>query len=177
MARRRRQFGQMLQQRMDQPSATLGRPGEAGVQRRGGGRHRPQRRTLRAAWRQRPGDRRLGRRWGGTPQRRGAGPAGQGTDDSRLGLAFDLSEKLEVCPRGTSARVKRHIAACFMAAELRDLGRPFSATGLVAHMQHDKKMRDGRLAFVLARDIGAAFTSRDVPPDAVLSVLRDAGCS
>jgi shikimate kinase/3-dehydroquinate synthase len=94
-----------------------------------------------------------------------------------LGLAFELSEKLEICPRGAAARVKRHIAACGMAAELHELGRPFSAAGLVAHMQHDKKMRDGRLAFVLVRDIGAAFTSRDVPEDAVLSVLREAGCS
>jgi shikimate kinase/3-dehydroquinate synthase len=43
-------------------------------------------------------------------------------------------------------------------------------------MQHDKKMRDGKLAFVLARGIGEAFTSRDVPPEAVSAVLRDQGC-
>jgi shikimate kinase/3-dehydroquinate synthase len=43
-------------------------------------------------------------------------------------------------------------------------------------MQSDKKMRDGRLAFVLARGVGEAFTSRDVPEAAVASVLRDAGC-
>jgi shikimate kinase/3-dehydroquinate synthase len=55
------------------------------------------------------------------------------------------------------------------------LERRFSAARLLGHMQRDKKMRDGRLAFVLARGIGEAFTSRDVPPEAVLSVLRAAG--
>ena len=34
-------------------------------------------------------------------------------------------------------------------------------------MRRDKKMRDGTLAFVLVRGIGQAFTSRDVPDDAV----------
>ena len=93
-----------------------------------------------------------------------------------LGLAFKLSEALDHCPRGTADRVISHIAACGMAAELPQLGRRFSAATLVAHMRRDKKMRDGRLAFVLARDIGQAFTSRDVPPAAVLAVLRHAGC-
>jgi shikimate kinase / 3-dehydroquinate synthase len=94
-----------------------------------------------------------------------------------LGLAFQLSEALEVCPRFTARRVIAHIASCGLPAELHGLGRRFSATGLVAHMRRDKKMRDGRLAFVLARDIGDAFTSRDVPEAAVLSVLRNAGCA
>jgi shikimate kinase/3-dehydroquinate synthase len=56
------------------------------------------------------------------------------------------------------------------------LNRRFSAKRLIAHMQRDKKMRDGRLAFILARGLGQAFTTRDVPPEAVLAVLRDAGC-
>ena len=93
-----------------------------------------------------------------------------------LGLACALSEKLGVCAPGTAERVMRHVSACGMAAALPQLGRSFSAGGLLAHMQHDKKMRDGRLAFVLLRRVGDAFTSREVPADAVLSVLRDAGC-
>jgi len=93
-----------------------------------------------------------------------------------LGLAFRLSERLELCPAGVADRVIRHIRACGMTAELGELKRRFSAARLVAHMQRDKKMRDGRLAFVLARGIGEAFTSRDVPAEAVLAVLRDAGC-
>jgi len=47
---------------------------------------------------------------------------------------------------------------------------------LVSHMGRDKKMREGKLSFVLARGIGEAFTSRDVPPEAVIEILREAGC-
>jgi shikimate kinase/3-dehydroquinate synthase len=43
-------------------------------------------------------------------------------------------------------------------------------------MQRDKKMRDGRLTFVLVAGIGRALTRNDVPPDAVLARLRAEGC-
>jgi shikimate kinase/3-dehydroquinate synthase len=94
-----------------------------------------------------------------------------------LGLAFALSEVLEVGRQGTAARVVRHLRDCGMMAEITDLPRRLSAARLVAHMQRDKKLRDGRLTFVLARDVGDAFTSRDVESAAVVRVLRDAGCS
>jgi shikimate kinase/3-dehydroquinate synthase len=93
-----------------------------------------------------------------------------------LGLAFLLSAKLEFCASGDAARVIRHIESVGLPAELGALGRRFSAVRLMGHMQRDKKMRDGRLAFVLARGIGQAFTYRDVPAEAVASVLRAAGC-
>ncbi len=94
-----------------------------------------------------------------------------------LVLAFRLSERLDVCPGGVAERIARHLRACGMAAELGQLDRRFSAARLMAHMQRDKKMRDGKLNFVLARGIGEAFTSREVPLDAVVAVLLDAGCS
>jgi shikimate kinase/3-dehydroquinate synthase len=56
------------------------------------------------------------------------------------------------------------------------LNRRFSAETLIGHMRRDKKMRDGALHFVLTRGIGQAFTSADVPPDAVTELLRDEGC-
>ncbi len=37
-------------------------------------------------------------------------------------------------------------------------------------------MRDGALHFVLAREIGQAFTSADMPAAAVLDLLRAEGC-
>jgi len=39
-------------------------------------------------------------------------------------------------------------------------------------MKHDKKMRDGRMYFILVRAIGDAFVSGDVPPDAVKKLLQ-----
>ena len=45
------------------------------------------------------------------------------------------------------------------------------ADGLIGLMAQDKKVRDGRIAFVLARDIGAAFVARDVELGAVRELL------
>ena len=93
-----------------------------------------------------------------------------------LVLACRLSAKLDFCTRAVSDRVEAHLCEAGMPYALGALGRRFSARGLIAHMQSDKKMRDGKLAFVLLRGVGQAFTTRDVPPDAVAAVLRDAGC-
>jgi len=93
-----------------------------------------------------------------------------------LVLAFRLSQKLDVCARADADRVAAHLEATGMPSEIGALGRRFSVARLLRHMQHDKKMRDGKLAFVLTRGIGQAFTSRDVPPEAVSAVLRDQGC-
>jgi shikimate kinase/3-dehydroquinate synthase len=93
-----------------------------------------------------------------------------------LGLAFLLSARLGFCSGGDASRVIRHIESVGLPAELGALGRRFSAQSLMAHMQRDKKMRDGKLAFVLVRGVGEAFTHRDVPMEAVEAVLRSAGC-
>jgi shikimate kinase/3-dehydroquinate synthase len=94
-----------------------------------------------------------------------------------LGLAFRLSARLGYCAEAEAARVVRHVAAVGLPAELADLGRTLSAERLLDHMRRDKKTREGRLTFVLARGIGAAFTARDVPELAVVDLLRGEGCA
>jgi shikimate kinase / 3-dehydroquinate synthase len=94
-----------------------------------------------------------------------------------LGLAFALSARLGICSPEDGARLRRYLQAVGLPASIRDLGREFSATRLIAHMRKDKKMRDGALHFVLVRGIGQAFTSKDVPPEAVAAVLREDGCA
>ena len=93
-----------------------------------------------------------------------------------LGLAFKLSARLGLCSWGDADRVVSHLAASGLPAELAMLNRRFSAATLIGHMRRDKKMRDGSLHFVLARGLGQAFTSADVPPDSVTELLRDEGC-
>jgi 3-dehydroquinate synthase len=62
-----------------------------------------------------------------------------------------------------------------MKTDLRDIpGDLPGVDGLLGLMAQDKKVVDGRLRFILARGIGAAFVAEDVPSDAVRGVLTDA---
>jgi 3-dehydroquinate synthase len=79
-------------------------------------------------------------------------------------LAFDLSAKLGLCPKEAPLRVHRHYAAVGLPIALGQIAnaRPFAPADLLRHMGKDKKVRDGRITLILARDIGDAFISRDV---------------
>lgn len=87
-------------------------------------------------------------------------------------LAFDLSVRLGLCPAEDAARVTAHLRAVGLPAAIADIpGERPSADVLLAAMAHDKKVKDGKLIFVLARRIGEAFVSADVRVDAVREVL------
>jgi len=91
-----------------------------------------------------------------------------------LGLAFALSGRLGLCPPDDTARVLRHLEAVGLPTRLADLpSRDWRADRLIEHMTHDKKVRHGRIVFVLARGIGRAFVADDVPLDAVRALLDD----
>jgi shikimate kinase/3-dehydroquinate synthase len=92
-----------------------------------------------------------------------------------LGLAFRLSARLGHCSFADADRVAAHLEAVGLPSEPGMLNRRFSAGSLISNMKRDKKMRDGTLHFVLAHGIGQAFTSGDVPEDAVVDLLRDEG--
>ena len=87
-------------------------------------------------------------------------------------LAFELSARLGLCPQEAPSRVAAHFAAMGMKRRLADIPGPLpDAEGLVALMGQDKKVRDGRLAFILARDIGETFVARDVDLASVTALL------
>ena len=88
-----------------------------------------------------------------------------------LGLAFRLSARLGLCDAADAARVGDHLERAGLPNGLNMLNRRFSAARLIAHMRRDKKMRDGTLHFVLARAIGDAFTTGDVPQAEVEALL------
>jgi 3-dehydroquinate synthase len=90
-------------------------------------------------------------------------------------LAFELSMRLGLCAQEAPSRVRAHLRAMGMKTDIGDIAGDLPGPeGLLALMAQDKKVIDGRLRFILARDIGAAFVAKDVPGDAVLQLLRDA---
>jgi len=89
-------------------------------------------------------------------------------------LAFELSSRLGLCSQEEPSRVRAHLKAMGMKTDLVDIpGDLPDAEALVDLMAQDKKVLDGQLRFVLARGIGEAFITSDVPRDAVLQVLKD----
>jgi 3-dehydroquinate synthase len=70
--------------------------------------------------------------------------------------------------------VRAHLAALGLKARLADIpGDLPGPAALLDLMGQDKKVRDGKLRFVLARGIGETFVAEDVAPEAVLAVLRN----
>ncbi len=94
-----------------------------------------------------------------------------------IGLAMRLSVRLGHCALADAERAVAHLASVGLPTTITELDRKLSASRLLELMRRDKKMRDGNLTFVLARGIGEAFASADVPQEAVLSLLRDEGCT
>ena len=93
-----------------------------------------------------------------------------------MALAFDFSRKLGYASAQSSERVRRHLLRVGLPASLNGLARRrFDPERLLAHMRRDKKVRDGKLTFILAREIGDAFIARDVPETAVRDFLAAAG--
>jgi len=90
-------------------------------------------------------------------------------------LAFDLSAALGLCPAEDAGRVRSHFNDVGLPTGLDALGkRSWDAATLVGHMGHDKKVRAGRINFVLVRGIGQAFLTDDVGTDDVLRYLKGA---
>ena len=90
-----------------------------------------------------------------------------------LVCALDLSARLGFCDAGLAQQLSGHWQQVGLPARI----PTGTVDGLLGHMRNDKKMRDGKLAFVLARGVGQAFTDRSVPEDAVRATLQALGAS
>lgn len=89
-------------------------------------------------------------------------------------MAFELSSRLGLCSQEDPSRVRAHLSDMGMKCDLKDIpGDLPGASALLDLMGQDKKVVDGQLRFILARSIGDAFVTSDVPSSAVLSVLQD----
>jgi 3-dehydroquinate synthase len=90
-------------------------------------------------------------------------------------LAFELSARLGLCSQEEPSRVREHLHEMGMKVTLANIpGRLPDADALIGLMGQDKKVVDGRLRFVLARGIGKAFVTDEVPREALKALLLDA---
>ena len=90
-------------------------------------------------------------------------------------LAFEVSQRMGLCPQETPSRVRAHLAAMGMKATLADIAGDLpDADGLLALMAQDKKVQDGKLRFILARGIGQAFVADGVDLALVRGLLAEA---
>jgi 3-dehydroquinate synthase len=90
-------------------------------------------------------------------------------------LAFELSARLGLCSQEDPSRVRAHFCAMGLKTDIADIAGDLpGAAALLDLMGQDKKVIDGKLRFVLARGIGQAFVTSDVPRKAVLGLLTDA---
>lgn len=89
-------------------------------------------------------------------------------------LAFAASARLGHCAQELPGRVAQHLAAMGLPTRLADIpGELPDADGLMALMAQDKKVRQGRLTFILARAIGDAFVTRDADPEVIRKLLSE----
>jgi 3-dehydroquinate synthase len=87
-------------------------------------------------------------------------------------LAFEVSSRMGLCAQECPSRVRAHLGQMGMKKDLADIegGLP-GVDGLMDLMGQDKKVRQGRLTFILTRGIGEAFVERDADLDVVRGVL------
>lgn len=89
-------------------------------------------------------------------------------------LAFEVSARSGLCAQEAPSRVRAHLDAMGMKKDLSDIpGDLPDADSLIELMYQDKKVRQGKLTFILARGIGEAFVTRDTDLEVVRAVLGD----
>ena len=95
-------------------------------------------------------------------------------NDPHLGIQMpSIWEEVDLyCSAQDAERFRRHLQSVGLPTAISDIPGPRpTPEALIAAMGHDKKVKGGRLTFILLHGLGEAFVTTDVPPDAVKDVL------
>ena len=89
-------------------------------------------------------------------------------------LAHDFSASEGLAPAADAERVRGHLAAAGLPVRIAEIpGAPISADELMRHIAQDKKVKRGRLTFILTRGVGRAFIADAVSPERVKAYLEN----
>jgi 3-dehydroquinate synthetase len=89
-----------------------------------------------------------------------------------IACAFEFSARRGLLPQADAERAVRHLAAVGLPTHVRDVPAiQTDADALMALIAQDKKVRRGKLTFILVRGVGQAFVAPDVDPAEVRDFL------
>jgi 3-dehydroquinate synthase len=91
-----------------------------------------------------------------------------------MALAFDFSDRRKLIGAADAERARAHLAAVGLPTHLKDV--PGGVPGIDALMDliaQDKKVKRGKLTFILVRGIGRAFVENDVDAAEVRAFLAE----
>jgi 3-dehydroquinate synthase len=87
-------------------------------------------------------------------------------------MAHDFSVSEGLAPTADAERVRAHLKAAGLPDSVESISGPkLSVDELMSHIAQDKKVKQGKLTFILTRGIGKAFIANDVPPEKVQAFL------
>ncbi len=97
-----------------------------------------------------------------------------------MALAFEFSARQGLLPATDAERAVRHLAAVGLPTRMADIRKISNSPGIVPELNRlmeliaqDKKVKRGRLTFILVRGIGAAFIESGVDQSAVRAFLSE----
>jgi 3-dehydroquinate synthase len=89
-------------------------------------------------------------------------------------LAFAFSARRGLLPSAEAERVSHHLAVAGLPTNISDIpGEKPGVDRLMDLIFQDKKVKRGKLTFILARGIGKSFVAPDVEPDEVDAFLSE----
>ncbi|MCK5295382.1 MAG: 3-dehydroquinate synthase [Alphaproteobacteria bacterium] len=87
-------------------------------------------------------------------------------------MAFSLSEKLGYCSSDDVIRVKKLLESVGLPTTFQDFEKKdWNADNLCYHMNRDKKVKNSKITFVLAKGIGQAFLNSEVSSNDVFETI------
>ncbi|MBY5817128.1 3-dehydroquinate synthase [Rhizobium leguminosarum] len=89
-------------------------------------------------------------------------------------LAHEFSARMNLASTDDAWRVERHLKEVGLPTRMSDIpGDLPPAETLMDAIAQDKKVKGGKLTFILTRGIGQSFVADDVPASEVISFLRE----
>jgi 3-dehydroquinate synthase len=89
-------------------------------------------------------------------------------------LAHEFSARMNLASPDDARRVEAHLRAVGLPTRVSEIpGTLPPAEVLMDAIAQDKKVKGGKLTFILTRGIGQSFVADDVPASEVISFLKE----